>query len=124
MFEKVSPVEFRRAFNDARLYSATIAEYTSPWADLPGESFLSSDGQSGFVIRPGGEVCLLFSLVRGRGDALVEAAVAAGGTHLDCFDGYLPGLYARHGFVEVAREANWPPGDPDVVFMRLAVDHA
>lgn len=59
----------------------------------------------------------VFSLVRGRGDALVAGAVAHGARHLDCFDGYLPTLYARHGFAESHRESNWTPGGPDVVYM-------
>jgi hypothetical protein len=55
--------------------------------------------------------------VRGRGDALVSDAIARGAKHLNCFDGYLPTLYARHGFVEVRREPNWTEGGPDIVYM-------
>lgn len=79
--------------------------------------FLALDGRSGFAIRPDGELVYVFSTVKGRGDGMLWKATDVGATHLDCFDGYLPTLYARHGFVETRREENWTPGDPDVVFM-------
>jgi hypothetical protein len=53
---------------------------------------------------------------------LVVDAIDAGARSLDCFDGYLPTLYARHGFAETHRVANWPPDGPDVVYMRLEID--
>lgn|SRR5574343_348829 len=114
---ELTPVVFGSAFEGARRSSSLIAEYTSPWADGPGRHLLATDALSGCVVRPDGEVCLLWSLVPGRGEELVAAAVEAGGTRLDCFDGYLPSLYARHGFVETHREPNWTPGGPDVVYM-------
>jgi hypothetical protein len=78
--------------------------------------YLSADRQSGFMIA-GDEIVGVFSAVRGRGDALVRDAIAAGGRRLDCFDGYLTRLYYRHGFVVTRRESNWSPGGPDVVWM-------
>lgn len=95
--------------------------------------YLSADGQSGFAIKPDGELISVFSLVRGRGDELVEAALQMGARRLDCFEPYLPRLYGRHGFQETDRY-QWddkyaPPlwdyarfGRPDVVVMeRVAV---
>lgn len=79
--------------------------------------YLTGDRRSGFAVRTDGYAFGLFSVARGRGDALVAAAVERGATALDCFDGYLPALYARHGFVITRREANWTPGGPDVVWM-------
>lgn len=115
---EVSPEQYRKVFSAARLFDPLVGEYTSRFDDtLPGRYYLTEDGQSGYAIRPDGELVLLFSLLKGRGRILVASAVANGATHLDCFDGYLPGLYARHGFTETSREANWTPGEPDVVFM-------
>lgn len=94
--------------------------------------FLSEDSRSGFVVKDSGELVNVFSLVKGRGDALVRAAIAEGATSLDCYDGHLPRLYGRNGFVETGRVAwddayapeGWTFGRPDVVFMALAAPAA
>lgn len=88
--------------------------------------YLSADERCGFAVTEDGELTCLFAS-RGNGDATVEAAVALGARKLDCFDGVLPGLYRRHGFVPVKRvpwapecaPAGWPEelGTPDVVYM-------
>lgn len=94
----------------------------------PMETFLSNDGRSGFAINVDGTLTNLFSTVRGRGDYLVEQAIAAGATKLDAYDGYLHDLYSRHGFTVVER-LTWDPqyapdgwdeaafGTPDVLLM-------
>ena len=66
--------------------------------------FLSEDKKSGFVIKNGDDLVSVFS-ARGTnsGDAIVECAIAAGARRLDCFNTILPDLYARHGFVPVAK---------------------
>ncbi len=125
MFSNVKPAYFRRHFENARAdgrNGSLIAAATSPFD--PSQSrgtryFLWSDGvdYAGYAIRPDGELVYVFSTARGHGDAIVASAIVNGATHLDCFDGYLPSLYARHGFVETARESNWTPGGPDVVWM-------
>lgn len=111
------------AFDTARESNPQIAEATSPSAEIVagGDAayFLTADNLSGYVVRDTGELVGLFSLARGRGNALVAEAVADGANHLDCFDGYLPTLYAQHGFTEARREENWTPGGPDVVYMWL-----
>lgn len=111
--------DYRKVFAFARAAAARVAEATSPPEAMPETAryFLTTDGASGFGIDADGTLIGLFSTVKGRGDALVKAAVENGATRLDCFDGYLPALYARHGFRETHREANWTPGEPDVVFM-------
>lgn len=109
---------FERAMTAARAESPIVAAMTSEPTDVEGSIYvLANDERSGYCVRPDGELVLVFSLERGRGDFIVEAAIADGASRLDCFDGYLPSLYARHGFVEVRREANWTSGEPDVVFM-------
>ena len=108
----------------AQMESEIIKDNTSPAAEIAdsipnGNYYLSDDGNSGYAIDPSGYAGGLFSTVKGRGDMLVKSAIGNGARNLDCFDGYLPKLYARHGFVEYKREANWTPGGPDVVFMHL-----
>lgn len=98
-----------RIANNVHLYSPQ--EYASM------KTFLNQDKNSGYALR-NGELVSVFSAIRNAGDEIVRSAVSNGATHLDCFDGYLPKLYTRHGFEETRREANWTPGGPDVVFMR------
>lgn len=118
----VSRLLFDLAFQWAREHSPLVAEMTSDTVPLGEDSefYLTADLRSGYVVTRG-ELTNLFSLVKGRGHGLVDAAVLDGATHLDCFDGYLPNLYAAHGFVVTRREANWTPGGPDVVFMSREV---
>lgn len=107
---------------DAReeIRAAVTPEYRDPTrVPITTACYLATDGLSGFLVKINGEIAGVWSLVRGRGDKIVEAAIDAGGDHLDCFDGYLPRLYGRHGFRETSREPNWTPGGPDVVFMHL-----
>jgi DNA (cytosine-5)-methyltransferase 1 len=84
--------------------------------------FLSPDGWTGFVVdQDSGTLNLLFNVgPRGRGSAAVQRAVLEGARQLDCFDGGLVRFYERHGWKIVNREANWTPGEPDVVFMEVA----
>ena len=82
-------------------------------------AYLSKDCQSGYAVTTDGELVGLFSLVRGRGKALILESILNGVTHLNCFDGVLTELYAIQGFVEVARKKNYIEGKPDVVYMKL-----
>ena len=82
-------------------------------------AYLSKDYQSGYAVTTDGELVGLFSLVRGRGKALILESILNGVTHLNCFDGVLTELYAIQGFVEVARKKNYIEGKPDVVYMKL-----
>jgi hypothetical protein len=117
----VSPVTFLQCFREAAAkhpHADALGDGTGALAD-GARCFLTEDGFAGYVLQSGGDLQSVFSSVRGRGDLLVRHAVANGARTLDCFDGYLPTLYARHGFREVRREANWTDGGPDVVFFRL-----
>jgi len=117
---RVDADDFAWAYNSARAESPRIGDNSSPFTPCDEENTLywtSADGLSGFAIRESGELVNVFSLVPGRGDAIVTAAVDRGADCLDCFDGFLPAFYARHGFVETARQPNWTPGGPDVVWM-------
>lgn len=84
--------------------AGNLADYTvEDFATM--QCFLAEDGQSGFAIKGGDELVNVFSVVKGRGDAIVEAAVEAGAARLDCYDGHLARLYGRHGFVVTERNA-------------------
>lgn len=77
-----------------------------------------NDKQGGFVVLSG-ELLGLHNIKPGTGDWMLREAVALGADRLDTFDiPNLINLYTRHGFVEVLREPNRRPGQPDVVWMR------
>jgi hypothetical protein len=96
------------------LSSYTAAEYAAM------ACYLSRDGLTMFAVKNDGDLVSVCNAgPRGRGEAMMAAAIASGATKLDCFDGFLPPFYARFGFVEVSREANWTIGGADVVYMRL-----
>lgn len=125
IMHKVSKLAFIVNFATAREDSEKVKAATSTVKEIDDATndhdrfMLTADGQSGFIVRNGGELIALFSTVKGRGNDLVQIAVQCGAEYLDCFDGYLPELYARHGFSCYKREANWTPGGPDVVFMHI-----
>lgn len=119
-FEKAHPLSFERVLERVRIDNDRIREATSEFSHVEGTRyFLTMFGDAGYAIRPDGELVFVFSTVAGRGDTIVAQAVGNGADRLDCFDGYLPKLYARHGFVEYDRDNNWTPGGPDVVYMRV-----
>lgn len=68
--------------------------------------YLSSDDQSGFGVTGTGELVSVFSLLRGRGEALVTGAKRCGACHLDCLGEHLRVLYERCGF-RVVSEGEW-----------------
>lgn len=113
----VSPRMFRIFYEAARKHDTRVREATSEFSDSP-DALYRSNGVSGYCVRADGELVFVHSVVRGQGDFLIRDAIAHGAKFLDCFDGYLPKLYARHGFREVDRMPNWTPGGPDVVVMR------
>ena len=114
---------FVREFVAARLTNPEIRNATSAdVADRTGMYRLAIEyGRvvGGYAVQVNAEfkieLCNLWG--PGYGSRLVGDALHNGAEVLDCFDGFLPEFYARHGFVEVTREPNWTPGGPDVVFM-------
>lgn len=68
--------------------------------------YLSEDGRCGFGLNPDGELISVFSLEKGRGKALVKAAVAHGAKYLSCLGQKLQILYGDAGF-QVMREYPW-----------------
>lgn len=106
---------------------------------------VTADGRAGAAVRSSGEIAAVYSTSttsRGVTQALLPIAVDKGGTHLECFNTFLPKIYARSGFVAVAsipfdREfapEGWnyqsmkdlapPRGEPDIIFMASAQHHA
>ena len=95
------------------------------------KTFLAENGLSGIAVQPDGDIVGVFkSGQEHRKKASTELLLTAidnGGTKLDCFNTYLPGLYAQHGFEPVAwmefsteyAPEGWTPayGTPEVVFM-------
>lgn len=120
-YSLVSPLPFARWLRKVResseLHAADIEQRTYP---RPDRCYLADDGLSGFAVTADGELAGVASLVRGRGDGIVEAAIKAGATHLNCFEGHLTDLYARHGFTVTRWENNYTNGDgPRVAYMHL-----
>ncbi len=111
----------RRAHRPQYLAQYTVPEYARM------RCYLAPDGRSGFALRDG-EIVNLFSYgAPGDGALALRDAVERGADRLDCFDGFLPAFYARHGFRETGRvpwddqyaPSAWNPADgrPDVVYM-------
>jgi hypothetical protein len=111
-----------RAWDTRPEVSASVTDYRDAAMIYDGAAYLAADRQSGFLISGTGELAGVFSTMRGRGDSIMRDALHYGATHLDCFDGYLPTFYARHGFRETRRVPNWAPSGPDVVYMALSTD--
>lgn len=84
--------------------------------------FLAMDGNTvtgGFGVL-NGELIGLFAWPGTWGVWLLHRAMGEGATRLNCFDGFLPEYYAKHGWREVRREPNYEAGGPDVIYMEYA----
>lgn len=116
-------IELAKRFMEARNRLAKdkagfLSDYTADELAKSGKRiFLHEDGENGFLV-DNGDLQNLFSTNR-KGSRSVLLAIEQGAKTLDCFDGFLPGYYSGFGFKEYKREANWTPGGPDVVFMRM-----
>lgn len=114
-------------------YGASV-ELKDDYTDI--NLYLSEDGESGFGIKPNGDIVSVFSNNKaegGRSAYMLEMAISQGGRQLDCFDVYLVEIYEAHGFKPVAKMKwndeyipegwnkenfkNYNNGEPDVVFM-------
>ena len=84
-------------------YGASV-ELKDDYTDI--NLYLSEDGESGFGIKPNGDIVSVFSNNKaegGRSHYMLEMATAEGGRQLDCFDIYLTKIYKAHGFKPVAK---------------------
>jgi hypothetical protein len=120
-FGQVSYTYFVQTLRGVQNSYKMIREATTPWNQISNDEgtryYLTKAGHMGFAISKDGELTSVYSAIKGKGDILMKEAIKRGASHLDCFDGYLPKFYNRHGFVETGREANWTAGEPDVIFM-------
>lgn len=94
-------------------------------------TIMTSDGKAGLGVAPDGDIEAVFKNQNGgkKGvlDTLIPAALEMGGNKLDCYGDGLVKLYARYGFVPVARltfnpeyaNEGWDEskGTPDIFFM-------
>ncbi len=117
---------YMKQYAAARLKNPLIAENCATYSELEHVEtheavrwFGGRANAQGFGITSTGELVGLFSSVAGAGNDLIKHAIREGATYLDCFDGYLPTLYSKHGFVETRRERNYTDGQPDIIFMEL-----
>lgn len=135
--DKQSAQKFADTLQESKNASVNgAAVYVYPVEDYQGmRLFIAESGKSGFAIKPDGDIVSVFSMEKGSGRSVMEAAIAAGGKKLDAFDTILPEFYGEHGFVEAARipwndefsPAGWNKdtfkkfnnGEPDVVMMVL-----
>lgn len=105
----------------------------------PHKKFLLPYGAAGCAVTPEGDIISVFkdpnSNVKGASHHLLLRAIAAGGKTLDCFDGFLPRMYAQYGFIPVVKlkfDREYAPegwnyerdGEPDVVFFMHNGDSA
>ena len=104
---KQSMDAFKNAISKAKQslgdYGASV-ELKDDYTDI--NLYLSEDGESGFGIKPNGDIVSVFSSkkVKGRAHHLLEMAIyEGGGRQLDCFDIYLTKIYEIHGFKPVAK---------------------
>ncbi|TXJ53400.1 hypothetical protein [Brachyspira aalborgi] len=83
-------------------YGASV-ELKDDYTDI--NLYLSEDGESGFGIKPNGDIVSVFSSSKekGRSSYMLEMAISQGGRQLDCFDIYLTKIYETHGFKPVAK---------------------
>ena len=124
MFDTVTGAMFEEYVNALRLESAIHAENIDPVdhrIDAGARYWMTADRRAGYGISSDGELKYVFATTRGMGDHIVTHAVKNGADNLNCFEGHLTELYARHGFEETSRLDNWDPEGPAVVFMRRYV---
>ncbi len=121
MYYQSSKIEFIMALSKARDVRPEVKAATTHPTDLPDAVwyYLHADERSGFGITEDGELIAVFSVDKGRGQGIMEAAESRGAAYLDHFDGYLSDFYQRRGWVEYKREPNWVDGQPAVVYRTL-----
>jgi len=117
-----TPERFKQAIGllRGRARRSSVSDYSVKELALM-KLFTLQGGKAGYAIKGGDELVNVFNAggeeTLSAGSWLVLHAIEHGARRLDCFDNRLPQFYARFGFKEVRREANWTPGEPDVVFM-------
>ena len=78
--------------------------------DLAGmDLYVLGDHNAGFAIKDGDDIVSVHnnSSLKGLGSEFMRKAKEVGGTRLDHFDGFLSGLYRKHGFTTVYEVYQW-----------------
>lgn len=114
-------VEMHDSSTDSAAFSlaldnARTADTKNGWAVTPKsqeelavtKTYLAQNGAAGFAISNDGDIEAVFSnksagAPRGTLKSMMPQAIAAGGNKLDCYGEQLANLYARYGFIPVAR---------------------
>ena len=129
-----NPAAFSSALSDA-IQTNERGAYVSPHTpeeltNSGAKTYLSQDGMAGVAVWPDGNIGAVFnnekSSRRGAASELLITALSNGGNKLDNFDGGLNKIYARYGFVPVAKtqfDPEFAPdgwksefGQPDIIF--------
>ncbi len=102
-------------------------------------TFMDGNGSTGFAISSDGDIQAVFAnksagAPKGATKSTMPKAIALGGKKLDCYGPDLVKLYAKYGFVPVARVSfvaeyanpGWTPdkGEPEIYFMMHNGDSA
>ena len=103
--------EIVKRFSES-LYSGKRSGFLSPYSDaeLSAMSLYLIKGQNaGFAIKDGDDIVSVHnnSLLKGLGTEFMRKAKEVGGSRLDHFDGFLSGLYRKHGFTDVYEIYQW-----------------
>ncbi len=117
---------------DSKHFGAFVHAYPVKEYALP-KKFVTEDDSAGMIVKKNGDIASVFKhptncKIRGVLTDLIPRAIKAGGNHLDCFNGSLPGMYSACGFIPVAKvkfDPQYAPehwnkerdGEPDIIFM-------
>lgn len=138
-FHEIEGAEaFRAAIQSAKEgndYGAFVHAYEADeYKDM--RTFITPNGEAGFAVKDDGDIVSVFRNPakadpnkKGVGIHILLLALQNGGKKLDCFDGFLPKLYAKVGMEPVAKlpfNREYAPegwnyerdGEPDVIFMK------
>ena len=142
----VVSLELVDSTNDSNAFSISLSEARTAdkqngWAVTPKtakelvennvRTIMTTDSKAGLGVAPDGDIEAVFKNPNGGKprvlDTLIPAALEMGGNKLDCYGEGLVDLYARYGFVPVARvefnevyaNEGWTPdkGTPYIFFM-------
>jgi hypothetical protein len=75
--------------------------------------FVSDSGNSGFAVKPDGDIVSVFSTEPGSGYPMLLLATQQGGRKLDAFNTVLPEIYAVAGYRPVSKVAWADEAQPD-----------
>ena len=83
--------------------------YYSPQELARMDLYLLKGHNAGFAIKDGDDIVSVHnnSELRGLGNEFMNKAKEVGGARLDHFDGFLSGLYRKHGFTDVYEILQW-----------------